>query len=158
MEDENFNEDSLNELLNDYPPEKSSLIPILQASQDKYGYLPRPVMKTIAKYLSIPVSTVHGVSTFYAQFRFEPIGKHVVKVCHGTACHVKGADKINETIESKIGVKSGETTEDGLFTLERVACIGCCSLAPVIMVDGTAHGNLDRKKVKKVIQSYREGE
>lgn len=147
----------LESVIKTYPSNISSLIPLLQASQDIFGYLPRQVMERISVYLNIPVSKVYGVSTFYAQFRFEPMGKHVIKVCHGTACHVKGADKINETLENLLGVDSGETTADGLFTLERVACLGCCSLAPVIMVDDTAHGNLDRNKVRKVIGSYKEG-
>ena len=144
-------------ILEKYPPKSSSLIPLLQESQEKLGYLPRKSMEMISDHLKIPVSKVYGVSTFYAQFRFEPLGKHMIKVCHGTACHVKGADKINESIEVELGIKSGETTEDGMFTLERVACLGCCSLAPVIMVDDTAHGNLDRNKLKKVIRSYKEG-
>ncbi len=158
MEDEIFDENELKELMKKYPPTASSLIPLLQASQEKYGYLPRQIMENIAEYLEMPESTIYGVSTFYAQFRFEPLGKHMIKVCHGTACHVKGADKINETIETELGIKSGETTEDGMFTLERVACLGCCSLAPVIMIDDTAHGNLDRNKVKKVIRGYTEGD
>ncbi len=145
-------------LLEKYPPAASSLIPLLQAAQKEYGYLPRVVMESIAEYLDMPVSRVYGVSTFYAQFRFEPLGKHMIKVCHGTACHVKSADKINETMETELGIKSGETTKDGMFTLERVACLGCCSLAPVIMIDDTAHGNLDRNKVKKVLREYKGGD
>ncbi|MFW6144091.1 MAG: NAD(P)H-dependent oxidoreductase subunit E, partial [Candidatus Natronoplasma sp.] len=89
-------------------------------------------------------------------FRFEPLGDHMIRVCHGTACHVKGAEEIGETIENHLGVETGETTEDGLFTLERVACLGCCSLAPVMMVDDTAHGNLTREKARDIIQEYRE--
>ncbi len=157
MEEEILDKEVLMKILEKYPPKSSSLIPLLQESQEKLGYLPRKSMEMISDHLKIPVSKVYGVSTFYAQFRFEPLGKHMIKVCHGTACHVKGADKINESIEVELGIKSGETTEDGMFTLERVACLGCCSLAPVIMVDDTAHGNLDRNKLKKVIRSYKEG-
>ncbi len=145
----------MEEILSEYHPEKSSLIPVLQAIQKQFGYLPREAMEAIAEYLEIPLSTVYGVSTFYAQFRLEPLGDHLIKVCHGTACHVRGADKINEVLENELGIKSGETTPDGTFTLERVACLGCCSLAPVIMVDDTAHGNLSREKVKKVLAGYR---
>lgn len=158
MEEDIFDENKIRKLMEKYPSKESSLIPLLQACQEKYGYLPRQAMEIIAEYLNMPVSKVYGVSTFYAQFRFEPLGKHMVKVCHGTACHVKGADKINETIETELGIKSGETSEDGMFTLERVACLGCCSLAPVIMIDDTAHGNLDRNIVKKVIRTYKEGD
>ncbi len=143
------------EILNRFTPEESSLIPMLQACQKHFGYLPRDIMEEISNYLDIPLSKVYGVTTFYAQFRLEPLGDHLVKVCHGTACHVRGADKINEILENELGIKSGETTPDGTFTLERVACLGCCSLAPVIMVDETAHGNLDRDKVKAVVAKYR---
>jgi len=148
-------DEEIEEITQDHPHKPSSLIPMLQASQEKFGYLPRNVMSKIADALDLSESKVYGVATFYAQFRFEPLGDHLIKVCHGTACHVKGADHIGETIENELGIKTGETTDDGLFTLERVACLGCCSLAPVIMIDDTAHGNLDRDKVKKVLNKYR---
>lgn len=149
-------EEDIEKIIEKYPPERSSMIPILQESQEQFGYLPRIVMERIASYLNLPESKVYGVATFYAQFRFEPLGDHVVKICHGTACHVNGAENITETLENELGVDTGETTDDGSFTLQRVACLGCCSLAPVIMVDGTAHGNLDRDKLKDVLQKYRE--
>jgi len=136
--------------------EPSSLIPILQTAQETFGYLPRDVVEKIAEYLELPVSKIYGVATFYAQFRFEPLGDHMIRVCHGTACHVKGADKIGEAVENKLGIETGETTEDGQFTLERVACLGCCSLAPVMMVDDTAHGDLTREKAKDIIKKYEE--
>jgi len=141
-----------------YASEKSSLIPLLQETQERLGYVPRDVIEDIADFLEIPVSKVYGVATFYAQFRFEPLGDHVVKACHGTACHVSGAEKITETIEEELGIKTGETSDDGKFTLQRVACLGCCSLAPVIMVDGKTHGNLTRDKTKEVIEKYRNGD
>ncbi len=145
-------------VLETYPSQPSSLIPILQEIQKKFGYLPRDVIEDIAEYLELPVSKIYGVATFYAQFRFEPLGDHMIRVCHGTACHVKGADKIGEAVENKLGIETGETTEDGQFTLERVACLGCCSLAPVMMVDDTAHGDLTREKAKDIIEKYKEGE
>ncbi|MFO8109895.1 MAG: NADH-quinone oxidoreductase subunit NuoE [Thermoplasmata archaeon] len=148
-------EEKIKDILHSFEPKENSLIPMLQACQKHLGYLPRDVMERISGYLDIPLSKVYGVITFYAQFRLEPLGKHLVKVCHGTACHVRGADKINEIIENELGIKSGETSPDGTFTLERVACLGCCSLAPVIMVDDRVHGNLDREKVKSVVASYR---
>ena len=143
-------------VLEKYLSQPSSLIPILQEVQKKFGYLPRDVMEDIAEYLELPVSKIYGVATFYAQFRFEPLGDHMIRVCHGTACHVKGADKIGEAVENKLGIETGETTEDGQFTLERVACLGCCSLAPVMMVDDTAHGNLTREKAKDIVEKYKE--
>ncbi|MFP4001288.1 MAG: NADH-quinone oxidoreductase subunit NuoE [Thermoplasmata archaeon] len=148
-------ERDIEDILDKYPKEPSSLIPILQKTQEQYGYLPRDVIERIGKFLEMPVSKIYGVATFYAQFRFEPQGEHVVRVCHGTACHVKGAEGITDTVEDELDIDTGETTEDGMFTLERVACLGCCSLAPVIMVDDTAHGNLTREKAKEVLEKYR---
>ncbi len=144
-------------LLEGYESKPSSLIPLLQDAQETYGYLPRNVIEKIADFLHLSVSKVYGVATFYAQFRFEPLGDHMIRVCHGTACHVKGADKIGEAIENELGIETGETTEDGTFTLERVACLGCCSLAPVMMIDDTAHGDLTREKAKEIVDDYREG-
>ena len=149
-------ERDISDILDRHPARPSSLIPLLQECQDNFGYLPREIMEQISAHLGLPESKVYGVATFYAQFRFEPLGDHLVKICHGTACHVKGADKITETLENELGIDTGETTDDGAFTLERVACLGCCSLAPVIMVDDTAHGNLTRDKLKEVLNEYRE--
>ncbi len=140
-----------------YPPEPSSLIPLLQRTQERFGYLPREAMEEIASYLGIPLSRVYGVATFYAQFRFEPLGKYVVKICHGTACHVNGAVNISQAITEELGIEEGQTTEDGLVTLERVACLGCCSLAPVIMVNEKVFGKLTPEKVRKLIRKLREG-
>ncbi|MFW6040335.1 MAG: NADH-quinone oxidoreductase subunit NuoE [Thermoplasmatota archaeon] len=156
MKEQQIPENQMEKIFEKYKPEPGSLIPLLQESQRQFGYLPKEVMIKIGEYLGLPVSKVYGVATFYAQFRFEPLGKHMVKICHGTACHVKGADKITDAVENKLDIKTGETTKDGMFTLERVACLGCCSLAPVIMVDDTAHGNLTREKVKDVLDQYRE--
>ncbi len=111
-----------------YPPEPSSLIPpLLQRTQERFGYLPREVLEEIANYLGIPLSRVYGVATFYAQFRFEPLGKYVVKVCHGTACHVNGAVNIAQALKEELGIEEGQTTEDGLVTLERVACLAAAA-------------------------------
>ncbi|MGM0405563.1 MAG: NADH-quinone oxidoreductase subunit NuoE [Thermoplasmatota archaeon] len=155
MEEPELPKEKIDKVLKKYDPKPSNLIPLLQESQENFGYLPRQVMKEIGDYLELPVSKIYGVATFYAQFRFEPLGKHMIKLCHGTACHVKGAESITETIENELNIKTGETTEDGLFTMERVACLGCCSLAPVVMVDGEVYGNLTREKVKEVIQGYK---
>ncbi|MFO7793297.1 MAG: NADH-quinone oxidoreductase subunit NuoE [Candidatus Saliniplasma sp.] len=155
MEEPELPKEKIDKVLKKYDPKPSNLIPLLQESQENFGYLPRQVMKDISDHLDLPVSKIYGVATFYAQFRFEPLGEHMIKLCHGTACHVKGAESITETVENELDVETGETTEDGLFTVERVACLGCCSLAPVIMVDGEVYGNLTREKVKTVIEEYR---
>jgi NADH-quinone oxidoreductase subunit E len=135
-----------------------SLIPILQKLQAAYGYLPREVLTLLAGRTDIPIAKILGAATFYAQFRFEPLGKHLIKVCHGTACHIGGSPKLTDYLENHLGVREGGTTKDGLFTIERVACLGCCSLAPVMMVDETAYGRLTQSKIAKVIKEYREKE
>jgi len=140
-----------------YPPEPSSLIPLLQRTQEKFGYLPKEALEEIARYIGVPLSRVYGVATFYAQFRFEPLGKYVVKICHGTACHVNGAVNIAQAITEELGIEEGQTTEDGLVTLERVACLGCCSLAPVIMINDKVFGKLTPDKVRKLMKKLREG-
>ena len=155
MVTKNVNIKDIDEELKDYPRERKSLIPILQKVQSDHGYLPRDIMEGIGDYLEIPPSKVYSVATFYAQFRFEPLGEHLVKICHGTACHVKGADIVTDTVGSELGVGMGETTDDGQFTVERVACLGCCSLAPAMMIDDTVYGNLTRDKIKKVLSEYR---
>ncbi len=141
--------------LEDYPRERRSLIPILQKVQNEHGYLPRDFMEEIGSYLNVPPSKVYSVATFYAQFRFEPLGEHLIKICHGTACHVKGADNVTDTVESELGASMGETTDDGQFTVERVACLGCCSLAPAMMIDDTVYGNLTRDKIRDVLEDFR---
>ncbi|MCD6559765.1 MAG: NADH-quinone oxidoreductase subunit NuoE [Palaeococcus sp.] len=140
-----------------YEPNPSSLIPLLQKTQENFGYLPREALEEISKYLNIPLSRVYGVATFYAQFRFEPLGKYVVRICHGTACHVNGAVNISQAIREEVGIEEGQTTEDGLITLERVACLGCCSLAPVIMINDKVFGKLTPEKVRKLMKKLKEG-
>ena len=135
-----------------------SLIPVLQKTQEAYGYLPRPAIDRIAASLRVPATNVFGVATFYAQFRLSPVGKHVIRVCHGTACHVAGADKITEAFERDLGVSEGETTPDRLFTLESVACLGCCSLSPVVMIGGETYGRLSSGKVARILDEFRKRE
>lgn len=141
-----------------YEPNPSSLIPLLQKTQENFGYLPREALEEISRYLKVPLSRVYGVATFYAQFRFEPLGKYVIKICHGTACHVNGAVNISQAIKEEVGIEEGKTTEDGLITLERVACLGCCSLAPVIMINDRVYGKLTPEKVRKIIKNLKAGE
>lgn len=129
-------------------------IPILQAIQEKYRFLPMEALEHVCATTEISSTELFGVATFYAQFRMTPVGEHIIKVCHGTACHVGGAGGLTEALEGKLHVKSGETTEDKKFTIDRVACVGCCSLAPVVNVDETTFGRLDRKKVVKILENF----
>jgi NADH-quinone oxidoreductase subunit E len=143
-------------LLAEWKGVKGNVIPLLQKTQDLFGYLPVEAMAEIARETGKSASEIYGVATFYAQFRFTPMGKHNCKVCHGTACHVQGADGLDTTIETKLGIRPGETTADGLFTVERVACLGCCSLAPVVMIDGEVYGRLTGDKLGRVISAVKE--
>ena len=131
---------------------------ILQEAQGIYGYLPIGVQKTIAEGLGISLSEVYGVATFYSQFSLKPKGKHRVSVCLGTACYVKGADKVLEAIEQELGIKCGECTEDGLFSIDSCRCVGACGLAPVIMIGEEVYGKLTADKAKEVIRKYKEEE
>ncbi len=137
-----------------YAGEEGRLIPLLQRAQETDGYITRERIAEIHEACGIPVAQIYGVATFYAQFRLSPVGKNLIKVCHGTACHVSGANAITEAIEKHLGVCTGETTPDKLFTIETVSCLGCCSLAPVIMINNDTHGNLTEKEVKKVLKQY----
>ncbi|HSW59038.1 MAG TPA: NADH-quinone oxidoreductase subunit NuoE, partial [Dehalococcoidales bacterium] len=125
-----------------------AMIGILQEVQSIYGYLPRKAILRIAELTHEPAADIYGIITFYAQFRLQPQGKHVIKVCHGTACHLNGAEKLTEAVCQCTGAKTGETSIDGKFTIEKVACIGCCSLAPTIMIDDSTYGRLTPDSVK----------
>ena len=133
---------------------ESALIPVLQKLQDGYGYLPQDVISRLSEKTGIFVSQIMGVITFYSQFRLNPIGKNIVKVCFGTACHVLGAENIADAICRELGVELGGTTEDKLFTVESVACLGCCSLAPVIMINTETHGRLTPDTARNVIKEF----
>ncbi len=131
--------------------ERGSLIPILQMIQEKYQYLPKGALEIVGRHLEIPSAEVFGVATFYNQFRFHPPGRHPIKVCLGTACHVRGGDIILENFERKLEIKEGETTPDQEFSIEKVACIGCCALAPVALVGETVHGGMAPSKVEGLV-------
>ena len=131
--------------------ERGSLIPILQMIQEKYQYLPKGALEIVGRHLEIPSAEVFGVATFYNQFRFHPPGRHPIKVCLGTACHVRGGDIILENFERKLEIKEGETTLDQEFSIEKVACIGCCALAPVALVGETVHGGMAPSKVEGLV-------
>ena len=132
----------------------SALIPILQDIQQAFGYLPETELKKVSSHSNLPMSRIYGVATFYNQFRLQPMGKYVIRVCRGTACHVKGSFDILTTLETELSIKAGETTRDRLFTIETVACIGACSIAPVIAIGEEFYGKLDAKKVKKLLKDY----
>lgn len=138
--------------LEHYASVPGSLITILQETQDLYGYLPEDAMALIAERTGVALSQIIGVATFYAQFRLEPVGKNLIMLCQGTACHVNGSELISAAISDELGIDDGQTTEDGLFTLEHVACLGCCSLSPVMMVNGTTYGSLTPDKTRKVLR------
>jgi len=131
--------------------DRSKLIPILQLVQQKFAYLPEEAIHLVAEHLDISSSEVYGVATFYNQFRFNPPGKNPVKVCLGTACHVKGGDIILENFERKLEIKEGQTTPDREFSVDRVACVGCCALAPVVVLGETVHGHMQPSKVEGLV-------
>ena len=138
--------------LDTYAEIPGSLIAILQATQDVYGYLPLDVLDYISARTGTPMATIMGVATFYAQFRLEPIGKYLIMLCQGTACHVNGSELISSAISDELGIDNGQTTEDGLFSIKHVACLGCCSLSPVMMVNGQTYGSLTPDKARKVLR------
>ncbi len=148
----------LNPLIEKYKNKKGNLIPLLQGAQDIFGYIPRVAFDKLAAETGIPLSEMYGVATFYAQFRLKPVGKHIVKVCHGTACHVQNAKAISTSLKEVLKIEDGGTTEDGLFTLESVACLGCCSLAPVMMVAGETYGKLTGAQAVKIVRNIRTSE
>jgi NADH-quinone oxidoreductase subunit E len=135
-----------------YVEQKGSLIPILQNAQGVYGYLPPPVLELIAERLDMAVSKVYGVATFYSQFYLERRGRHVLKLCDGTACHVKGAPKLMAAVKEEFGVKPGETTEDGELTFEIVYCLGSCALAPVAIMDDQVMGRMREEKLLRTVK------
>ncbi len=128
-----------------------SLITILQQTQELYGYLPRPALAEISRATGITPAKVLGVASFYTQFRLEPVGRYLIMLCQGTACHVNGAESISAVISEELGIADGQTTADGLFTLKHVACLGCCSLAPAMMINGEVYGNLTASSVRQVL-------
>ena len=145
----------INEVLEKYADVDGSLITILQHAQDIYGYLPTEVLYHIAEKIGSTPAKVMGVATFYSQFRLQPVGKYLIMLCQGTACHVNGSEKIEKAIKDEIGISDGETTEDGLFTLKNVACLGCCSLSPVMMINDETYGRLTPEKAKEILRNLK---
>lgn len=136
----------------------ASVIPLLQQIQNRYGYLSESNLERVSEYTHVPLSSIYGVVTFYSQFRLSRPGKHLIRVCQGTACHVLGAGEIMAHFQEQLGIEENETTTDGLFTLESVRCLGCCSLAPAMMIDDEMYGRLTRDTVDEILSSYREQE
>jgi len=141
-----------------YDGEPGELIPLLQSAQDHFGYIPRRAIKYISTVTNIPEATIYGVITFYSQFRLQPMGKNMIRLCVGTACHVARASVLVDTIQDELGIEPGGTTADGIFTLFTVACLGCCSLAPVMMINDETHGRLTPAEVRKILRKVRREE
>jgi NADH-quinone oxidoreductase subunit E len=148
----------LDPLIKKYKHKKGNLIPLLQGAQNIYGYLPSQAFDKISKETGLKKNDMYGVATFYAQFRLNPVGKYIVRVCHGTACHVQNAGAVTDDLVSFLGIKDGETTADRVFTLETVACLGCCSLAPVMMIGDETYGKLTGKKAVDVVKAIKRDE
>jgi NADH-quinone oxidoreductase subunit E len=146
----------LDEILATYKGEKADLIPILQQVQQLYGYLPEEALRRIAEFVDVPECTVFGVATFYAQFKLVPMGRNVIRVCRGTACHVRGGARILREVEKKLGIKPGESTPDMEYALETVACIGACALAPNMVANNRIYGNMNPKKIAPILESCKE--
>jgi NADH-quinone oxidoreductase subunit E len=142
---------SLETIFSNYEGKRENVIPILQKVQEEYTYLPDELMAEIAKYTRVPPSDIYGVATFYAQFRFTPTGENIITVCRGTACHVRGAPRIFDEITDQLGLDGEGTTVDKKYTVETVACVGCCALAPVMTINEEVHGDMTKQKVKKLI-------
>ncbi|MGB2907410.1 MAG: NADH-quinone oxidoreductase subunit NuoE [Candidatus Aminicenantaceae bacterium] len=149
-----MNEERLTEILGKYEADQSTIIAVLQDIQAEFGYLPKDAIFTVSKEMNIPLSRVLSLATFFNAFSMEPKGRHPINVCVGTACHVRGAQLILEKLERELAISSGNTTQDGDFSLDEVRCVGCCGLAPVIMVGDEFHGKLTQTKIPGVLKKY----
>ena len=143
----------LNHILSSYQGREDELIPILQQFQQEFGYLPKPAIKQIARFLHLPEITIFGVATFYAQFKLVPTGRNIIRVCRGTACHVRGVARILQELEKQLGVKPGETTADREYSLETVACFGACALSPIMVLNDKVHGKMTTQKVRSILDA-----
>jgi NADH-quinone oxidoreductase subunit E len=151
----NAGKGQLAEIIASYKKDRSKLVPLLQEVQEKFGYLSSEAMLEIARFLQIPKSAVYSVATFYNQFRFTPLGKHHIKVCIGTACHMQGGRVVSEALERELDIEVGGITEDGEFSLDRVACVGCCVLAPVVVIGETIYPRMTALKVEEILIQYK---
>ena len=141
-------------ILNNQGTNRDACVKVLQDIQGVFGYLPAAALQYVTEHSQISKRQIHGVATFYDRFRFTPVGKHIIRTCDGTACHVNGAKNVGRAVEAALNIKQQETTADGQFTLESVACLGCCSLAPVMMIDETVYGRLQPREMKKIIRQH----
>ena len=148
----------LDAVFKEFAGDSHALISILQKAQEVYGYLPTDVIYAVAEHVGVSPAKVMGVATFYTQFRLKPVGKNLILLCKGTACHVNGADSIAKALEKELGITDGETTSDGLFTLKEVACLGCCSLSPVMMINETTYGSLTPEKATQIVRTIKSAE
>jgi NADH-quinone oxidoreductase subunit E len=144
-------EERMDEILSAYEGREDELIPVLQQAQHVFGYLPELAMKKIAKFLKLPESTVFGVVTFYAQFKLIPTGRNIIRVCRGTACHVRGSAQILGEVEKQLGISAGETTPDLEYSLETIACFGSCALAPVVVINNKVYGKMTATKIGEIL-------
>ena len=147
-------QERLSKVLAPYYRQKGATIPVLQKVQEELGYLPEEAISEIATFLGLSKNEVYGVASFYAQFRFERQGEHKIRCCQGTACYVQGGQRILEAVEKELGIQPGETTEDYKFSLERVACVGCCALAPVMVMDETVHSKVTGAKARQILAEH----
>ena len=141
-------------IVEDFNNDKENLIMMLQEIQRRYNYLPTPALTYLSTSIEIPLSQIYGVATFYSTFSLEPRGRNIVSICLGTACHVRGGEKIREKLEESLNIEDGETTEDMRFTLESVRCIGCCSLGPVVKINEDTHGRIAYAEIDKILEKY----
>ncbi|MCC6144555.1 MAG: NADH-quinone oxidoreductase subunit NuoE [Candidatus Hydrogenedentes bacterium] len=149
----------IDDILARYPnARREALIPLLQEVQEKIGYLSREAVRQIAGHLGLPASKIYGVATFYNQFRFQPLGKHHIQLCRGTACHVRGSAGVFDTLKQELKIDSGQTTRDGIFSVEVVACIGACGLAPLVCIDGEFFAEMTPKRLRNLLEEYRDKE
>ncbi len=152
--EEEFDPERCESVLQEFLGKKGMTVPVLQKVQDEFGYLPRPALEYVSQRLRIPASKVFGVATFYAQFHLQPRGENIIRVCRGTACHVRGVSKVADKLKESLSVDVGETTEDMKFTYEEVACIGACGLAPVMMINDKTFGKLTTDKITDILESF----
>lgn len=149
---ENF--DKLQQVIDEYKGKSGSLIPIMQKAQDIFGYLPMKVQQYIADELNVPLQNIYGISTFYGQFTLEPKGEHSIGLCMGTACYVRGAQLVLDKVQEQLGISMGQTTKDRKFTLVATRCLGCCGLAPVMMIDEDVYGRLTPDRIPEILKKY----
>ena len=152
---ENREKAQIDEILAKYEGRKGALIPVLQEIQALYNYLPKDVIEYVAEMMKTPISQIYGLVTFYSQFHLNPRGRNIIRVCQGTACHVRGGKVILQAIEKQLGIKAGHTTEDLRFTLETIACVGACGLAPVMQINDDTHGRLTTEKLAAILDRYK---